>query len=78
MPDDNEKNVDAREHMKRDSESLRILGGFLSLLASLVLLSSLFQEGGHAWWVNLGSGIALLAIGMGMFAWGLVLKSRLQ
>jgi uncharacterized membrane protein HdeD (DUF308 family) len=63
------------EHRKRDSESFRILGGFLALLASIVILATFFQEPGHARVINLVAGLALISIGAGMFAWGLRLRS---
>ena len=54
----------------RDAESFMILGGFLCFLAALVLLATFFEAAGHARYVNMGAGLALMAIGATMGAWG--------
>ena len=68
----------SRENMRRDSETFRMLGGFLSLLAFIVVMATFLQEPGHARVVNLGAGLVLFSIGGSMFAWGVVLKRRLR
>lgn len=64
------------DHTKRDSESFLILGGFLSILATLVLIATLFESQGHSRIVNLAAGLTLMAIGLGMAARGYVLRHR--
>lgn len=66
------------EHMQRDSESFRLLGGFLLVLASIVVLATFFQEPGHARIINLVAGLVLVAIGGAMTWWGLTLRRRLR
>ncbi len=55
-------------HRQRDGATLRLLGGFFSILAVLVLIGTLWAlDRPHAMIVNLAAGMVLLAVGGGMF-----------
>lgn len=55
-------------HTKRDSESLLVLGGFLSALSLPVLAGTAFADTTRAMVINAIAGLVLLAIGAA-FMW---------
>ena len=55
-----------------------MLGGFLSILACIVLIAAVFQDPGHARVVNATAGIVLFALGAAMFVYGLKLRNSLR
>ncbi|HRK35253.1 MAG TPA: hypothetical protein PLJ47_11720 [Candidatus Hydrogenedentes bacterium] len=66
------------DHTKRDSETFLMLGGFLAILATIVLIATIVQDPGHARVVNGVAGIVLFLIGAGMFLWGYRLRGRIR
>ncbi|MDZ4858171.1 MAG: hypothetical protein SGI88_04250 [Candidatus Hydrogenedentes bacterium] len=66
------------DHTQRDSETFLMLGGFLAILAIIVLIATVVQDPGHARVVNGVAGLVLFLIGAGMFLWGLKLRGRLR
>jgi hypothetical protein len=66
------------DHNQRDSESFRMLGAFLIVLASIVLLATVFQDPGHARVINFIAGLVLVGLGAAMTWWGLTLRRRVQ
>lgn len=61
------------EHRTRDSETLTILGIFVSLLAIAVLIGTFFAERPHAQVVNAVAGVVLLIAGVVLLWRGRVL-----
>ena len=78
MSSDDRSQETKDEHKSRDSETLRLLGGFLAILAFIVLIAAVFQDPGHARVVNGGAGVLLFAMGIGMFMLGLKFRKRSQ
>lgn len=66
MPDDQKQT-----HRRRDAEVLTIIGSFLSILAVLVLIGTIFQGRGEGMVVGIGAGVLLLLIGLGTASLGL-------
>jgi len=66
------------DHTQRDSETFLMLGGFLAILATIVLIATVVQDPGHARVVNGVAGAVLFLIGAGMFLWGMNLRRRLR
>jgi len=66
MPDDQKQT-----HRRRDAEVLTIIGSFLSILAVLVLIGTIFQGRGEGMVVGIGAGLLLLLIGLGAASLGL-------
>lgn len=68
---------DAGQYRQRDAASMLILGGFFSLLATLVLIGSFWATGGSpALKVNLAAGALMLVIGLTMMWIGRRLQTR--
>lgn len=51
-------------HLERDGSTMMLLGGFLSLLATLVLVGLWFTSQTIDRWINLVAGLVLLAVGI--------------
>ena len=66
------------EHVKRDVETFKIIGGFLTYLACVVLVAAFMEVPGKARIVNFGASMTLLAIGLGMFFYGRFLRKRVR
>ena len=64
------------DHGKRDSETLFLLGGFITILSLPVLIGTVFAETGRAMVVNALSGLLLLIIGLGFVYRARVLRKR--
>lgn len=61
----------AAEQRQRDAMTFFLLGGFFAVMATLVLIGTLWTIGRtHAMVVNFVAGLLLLAIGLGMIAFG--------
>ena len=57
------------DHSDRDAASLRVLALFFVILGALVLVGTLWEgDNLRAIVVNVGSGVVLIAVGVGMFA----------
>ncbi len=57
-------------HRRRDAASMKLLGTFFTVLATLVLIGTLWTlDRPRAMTVNLVAGLTLLAVGIGMI-WG--------
>lgn len=68
---------DAGQYRQRDAASMLILGGFFSLLATLVLIGSFWATGRtHALIVNLAAGGLMLAVGLTMMWIGRRLQTK--
>ena len=78
MSEDTRTQETKDDHKQRDSETLRMLGGFLSILACIVLIAAVFQDPGHARVVNATAGIVLFALGAAMFVYGRKLRNSLR
>lgn len=65
-----------QEFDQRDSESFRMLGAFLIVLASIVILAAVFQDPSAARVINAIAGFVLVGIGGAMTWWGLRLRRR--
>ena len=76
MSTDNRSQETKDDHTSRDSETLRMLGAFLAILACIVLIAAVFQDPGHARIVNAAAGVVLFGLGAGMFLIGLKLRRR--
>lgn len=72
MTDDNDR------HATRDSESLMMLGGFMTLLSLPVLAGTMYAETTRAMVVNVVAGLVLLAIGVGFFMRGWSRRKKTQ
>lgn len=78
MSEDTRTQETKDDHKQRDSETLRMLGGFLSILAFIVLIAAFYQDAGHARVVNGAAGVALFLLGAAMFGYGLKLRNSLH
>jgi hypothetical protein len=61
---------------RRDAASLWIIGGFFMVFSLLVLLGLCWEERLHGIVVNLGAGLALLAVGLVMVLAALRLSKK--
>ncbi len=66
------------EMVRRDAESFTLLGGFLDVLALIVLLATVFQEPGPPRVVNFCADMVLFLIGLAMLLRGVALRRRLR
>ena len=66
------------DHVKRDVETFKIIGGFLTYLGCVVLVAAFMEASGKAKVVNFGASLTLLAIGLGMFFYGRFLRKRVR
>ena len=78
MPELDKQDAPPVDHTKRDSETFLMLGGFLDILAAIVMLATVVQDPGHARIVKGVAGLVLFLIGAAMFVWGLTLRRRLR
>jgi hypothetical protein len=58
------------QHTQRDAETLILLGGFLIFLSVPVMIGSFWADDGVAVAVNLGAGLVLCGVGLGLFLRG--------
>ena len=58
------------DHRQRDAMSLIVIGAFFAVFAQLVLMGTFWESRSHAIVVNIASGAALLAVGVGMLVAG--------
>ena len=57
-------------HLKRDAETQTMLGLFITVLSFPVIIGTFWAENFRQTVVNLMAGFVLMAIGIGVFAWG--------
>ncbi|MBN1344708.1 MAG: hypothetical protein JXQ73_18595 [Phycisphaerae bacterium] len=67
-------NHDPASHRRRDAEAMTIIGGFLAILAALVLIGVVWNDEGLSLRVGIGAGALLMAVGLG----GVFLGMRLR
>ena len=56
----------SEEHTQRDAETLLVLGAFMVVMATPVLIATIWAGHGFSQAVNFGAGAVLFAVGAGM------------
>jgi hypothetical protein len=65
------------DHTKRDAETQKVLGIFITYISIPVLIGTYWAENARAMIVNATAGLVLLAIGVGMAVWGTKTSKRI-
>jgi hypothetical protein len=65
------------DHSKRDAETQKVLGIFITYISIPVLIGTYWAENARAMIVNATAGLVLLAIGIGMAVWGAKTSKRI-